>query len=109
VVGRRPAFLARVYTPAEVADCLRGGVAVTSPVAAARLAARFAAKEAARKALGAGLAFREVEVRRDRDGRTRSRGQPAAAALSLAHDAGVAIALVVAPAAPLQATDRSEE
>lgn len=54
-------FLARVFTPREIAYC-RG-----KPWAAAALAMRFAAKEAFSKALGVGLRrdgirWREVEV-----------------------------------------------
>jgi holo-[acyl-carrier protein] synthase len=51
-----PRFLARVFTPLEVAFC-RGRVS--------ELAARFAAKEAVMKALGTGargVAWREIEV-----------------------------------------------
>ena len=56
-------FLARVYTPVEVALC-RGR--------APELAARFAAKEAVMKALGTGargLAWREIEVLPNRRGK----------------------------------------
>jgi holo-[acyl-carrier protein] synthase len=56
------AFLARVYTPGEVAYCQRKKNAAES------FAARFAAKEAAAKALGTGISrgvsWREFEVRR---------------------------------------------
>jgi len=91
----------RVFTSNELHDC-RG--------VPERLAARFAAKEAAAKALGTGIGpigWRDVEVR------TGPRGEPAirlhggAAALahrlgltrwavSLSHDAGRAVAVVVA-------------
>ncbi len=77
------------------------------PVAA--LAARFAAKEATAKALGAppGLAWTDVEVRQDDSGRPELavRGTVAQAArmrgvsrwhLSLSHDAGMSVAMVVA-------------
>ena len=54
-------FLERVFTDAELSDCLR------SATCDQRLAARFAAKEATLKALGTGLAkgarWREIEVR----------------------------------------------
>ena len=56
-------FLARVYTPVEIAFC-RGRVP--------ELAARFAAKEAVMKALGTGargLAWREIEVLPNRRGK----------------------------------------
>jgi holo-[acyl-carrier protein] synthase len=74
-----------------------------------RLAARFAAKEALAKALGAptGLDWHDAEVVRAADGRPTLRvtGTVAAAAarlgvrswhLSMSHDGGVAIAMVVA-------------
>ncbi|MEV4110766.1 holo-ACP synthase [Nonomuraea sp. NPDC049695] len=73
------------------------------------LAARFAAKEAVAKALGApaGLDHREAEVRRGENGRPELRitGRAAEVAydlrvkrwhISLSHDAGVAVAYVIA-------------
>ncbi len=73
------------------------------------LAARFAAKEALAKALGAppGLRWTDAEVVREDSGRPalRLRGTVAAAAdrlgvarwhLSLSHDGGVAVAMVIA-------------
>ena len=73
------------------------------------LAARFAAKEALAKALGApgGLGWHDAEVVRDESGRPRLQvqGTVAAAAsragvrswhVSLSHDGGVAVAMVVA-------------
>jgi holo-[acyl-carrier protein] synthase len=73
------------------------------------LAARFAAKEALAKALGAprGLKWTDAEVRRDPDGRPglHVEGTVAAAAtrlgvtswhISLSHDGGVAVAVVIA-------------
>src|SRR5437870_9430687 len=64
VLRRHPErFLARIYTPAEVAFC-RGRVP--------ELAARFAAKEAVMKALGTGarsVAWRDIEVLPDRRGK----------------------------------------
>ncbi|WP_433437365.1 holo-ACP synthase [Nonomuraea sp. CA-141351] len=73
------------------------------------LAARFAAKEAVAKALGApaGLDHREAEVRRDEAGKPELRitGRAAEVAydlgvkrwhISLSHDAGVAVAYVIA-------------
>jgi holo-[acyl-carrier protein] synthase len=60
-------FLGRIYTPAELAYCLRKRRAEES------LAARFAAKEAAAKALGTGIGFgvawKELEVGREASGR----------------------------------------
>lgn len=56
-------FLARVYTPAEVAHC-RGRIP--------ELAVRFAAKEATMKALGTGIrgvAWRDIEVLPNRRGK----------------------------------------
>jgi holo-[acyl-carrier protein] synthase len=61
-------FLARVYTPGEIAYCQR-----KRRNAAESFAARFAAKEAAAKALGTGIGFgvtwREIEVGREPAGR----------------------------------------
>ncbi len=61
-------FLARVYTPGEIAYCQR-----KRHNAAESFAARFAAKEAAAKALGTGIGFgvtwREIEVGREPAGR----------------------------------------
>lgn len=76
---------------------------------AASLAARFAAKEATAKALGAppGLRWTDVEIRQEDSGRPELtvRGTVAEAArmrgvwrwhLSLSHEAGVSVAMVVA-------------
>lgn len=93
-------FLDRIYTPAEQAFC-RGRVP--------ELAARFAAKEATMKALGTGrrgVGWREVEVLPDERGRPLlylyGRAQARAEALgltgfavSLSHERGHAVALVV--------------
>lgn len=97
-IDRREGFLARLFTDREIADCRRGGAAPGSDVERARLAARFAAKEATRKAVGdLRLPFHDVEVRTDPDGRPVLwlRGQPSTLTCSLAHDAGVAMAVVV--------------
>jgi holo-[acyl-carrier protein] synthase len=55
-------FLRRIYTPGEIAYCQRKKEAAES------FAARFAAKEAGAKALGTGIqhgvAWKEIEVRR---------------------------------------------
>ncbi|MDW8402644.1 holo-ACP synthase [Chloroflexus sp.] len=110
-------FLARVYTPAEQADC----VADAGVVRFEALAARWAAKEACAKALGIGLrglgalavaerpraGLLEIEVVRDESGRPALRlsgiaAQTAAAlriealAVSLSHTADLALASVVA-------------
>lgn len=93
-------FLDRIYTPAEQAFC-RGRVP--------ELAARFAAKEAAMKALGTGrrgVGWLEVEVLADERGRPllflHGRAQARAKelgltgfAVSLSHERGHAVALVV--------------
>jgi holo-[acyl-carrier protein] synthase len=103
-VDRLAAVLAR--TPA-VRDRLFAAGERELPMT--RLAGRFAAKEAVAKVLGApaGLAWQDVEVRTDDAGRPSLavRGTVAAAAdrlgvrrwhVSLSHDAGMAIAVVVA-------------
>jgi holo-[acyl-carrier protein] synthase len=94
---RTPTLRERLFTPAEAALPL------------ASLAARFAAKEALAKALGApgDLAWRDAEIVTDAEGRPSFElsGTVAARAdelgvarlhLSLSHDAGVAVAFVVA-------------
>ncbi len=99
---RRPTMLARLFTQREIEDALRGGVDPQSPTVAARLAARFAAKEATRKALGdLRLPFHATEVRTGPDGAPRLylHGEPACGAVTLSHDGGVAMAVVVVPAA----------
>lgn len=101
VLERTPALAERLLTPAERE--------VGRPE---RLAARFAAKEAVAKALGAppGLAWHDCEVVRAPDGRPglAVRGSVAAAAerlgvrrwhVSLSHDGGTAVAMVVAEGA----------
>jgi holo-[acyl-carrier protein] synthase len=98
-------FLARIYTPAEIAYCQR-----KQHTAAESFAARFAAKEAAAKALGTGInlgvTWQEIEVQRKPSGqpllalsgraaeRARTLGV-ANAQLSLTHTASHAIAFVV--------------
>jgi holo-[acyl-carrier protein] synthase len=97
VLGRTPALLERLFTPAEQA--------VT---ALESRAARFAAKEALAKVLGAppGLRWHDAEIVAGQDHRPRLavRGTVADAAeaagirhwhLSLSHDGGMAIAMVV--------------
>lgn len=94
---RTPGVVERLLLPAEREHPIEG------------LAARFAAKEALAKALGApgNLAWHDAEVARDPDGRPRLlvRGSVAAAAdrlgvrhwhVSLSHDGGAAVAVVVA-------------
>jgi holo-[acyl-carrier protein] synthase len=94
---RTPHLSERLFTDAERSS------------APASLAATFAAKEAVAKALGApqGLQWHDAEVRHDETGRpylsTTGTVAEAAAALgiarwhlSLAHDAGAAVAMVIA-------------
>lgn len=94
-------FLARVYTPSEVAYC-RGRVP--------ELAARFAAKEAISKALGTGIygiSWNEMEILPDRrgkplvtlHGRALARAEALGLrefAISLSHSQEFAVASVVA-------------
>ncbi len=99
-------FLARIYTPQEIARS-RGR--------SATLAARFAAKEATAKALGVGMrlmspggiGWLEVETLNEPSGKPYLvlHGRAAALAkaqeltlwsVSLSHDAGIAVAFVVA-------------
>jgi holo-[acyl-carrier protein] synthase len=95
-------FVDRLFSPAEQADA-----AAVPALKAERLAARFAAKEAAIKAFdlsGAGVSWRELEVRCDDRGacRLRLHGRAALladvqeAALSLSQGRGHAIAVVLA-------------
>lgn len=94
---RTPALVPRLFTEAE------------RDLPARSLAARFAAKEALAKALGApgGLRWTDAEINLDTAGRPviRAVGTVAAAAerrgvarwhLSLSHDGGMAVAMVVA-------------
>ncbi len=108
-------FLARVYTPEEVAFC-RGRVP--------ELAARFAAKEAVMKALGTGargLAWREIEILPNRRGKplvylhglAHKRGETIglrAIDVSLTHEGDLAIASVVGMAedAPIDRAEHRE-
>jgi holo-[acyl-carrier protein] synthase len=99
-IDRQPGFLERVFTDRELADARRGGVDLGSAVAHDRLAARFAAKEATRKALGdLRLPFHAVEVRTADDGAPLLylHGAPSSLTCSLAHDGGVAMAVVAGP------------
>lgn len=95
----RPGLLARIFTAAE------------RDASVQRMAGRFAAKEAFAKALGApsGLAWEDVEVRSDDDGKpffaySGTVAELVAARginhvhLSITHDAGVAAAVVVCEA-----------
>jgi len=98
-------FLSRVFTPAERGDCL------DRARPAMHLAARLAAKEAAMKALGTGwglgVRWLDIEIRSG-DGTPPSLSWTGAAAtraealgirqtlVSLSHDGGYALAVVVA-------------
>jgi len=97
-------FLERVFTPAEIAYCMRKKSFGES------FAARFAAKEAAAKALGTGIShgvgWLELEVRREPSGKpalamTGRAAEIAAAlgvfrsAISLTHTRGMAMAVVI--------------
>jgi holo-[acyl-carrier protein] synthase len=99
-------FLERVFTPGEIAYCLR-----KKKNAAESFAARFAAKEAGAKALGTGISrgvtWKELEVRREENGRPTlhlsGRAAELAGAmgvrrmqLSLTHSRELAMAVVVA-------------
>ena len=97
-------FLARVFTPREIAYCRRKKNAAES------FAARFAAKEAGAKALGTGISqgvsWLELEVNREPSGRPTleltgraaqraSRLGIAGISLSLTHSKDIALAVVV--------------
>lgn len=104
-----PRFARRLFAPAELRDCTRGG-----RLDATQLALRFAAKEAAIKAFDlseAGIGWSQIEVT-DCDGasaRLRLHGRAAAAlprapalemALALWSDDELACAILVATPAP---------
>ncbi len=97
-------FLRRIFTAGEITYCL------SKRNAAERFAARFAAKEAALKAIGTGwkkgVAWTDVEVRREPGGRPSVHFSGAAAkhacnlgmkraSLSLSHTAEIATAQVI--------------
>ncbi|MBN2193794.1 MAG: holo-ACP synthase [Polyangiaceae bacterium] len=101
-------FWARILTPDERADLVR-----RTADRGAALAGRFAAKEAASKALGAprDVWWHDLEVRRSELGAPTLHLAGAAAAhgarlgvvrchLSITHDAGVAVAVVVLEGGP---------
>ena len=98
-------FMQRLFTPEEIAYCLR-----KKKHAAESFAARFAAKEAGAKALGTGISrgisWKEIEVRREAGERPTlhlsGRAAERAAAmgvqrvqLSLTHSQVLAMAVVV--------------
>ncbi len=97
-------FLARIYTPAEIAYCRRKKSCAES------FAARFAAKEAGAKALGTGIShgigWKEIEVRREpgqrptlhltgRAAAWAGRMGVAGVSLSLTHSRNLAMAVVI--------------
>jgi holo-[acyl-carrier protein] synthase len=97
-------FLARIYTPAEIAYCRRKKASAES------FAARFAAKEAGAKALGTGIShgigWKEIEVRREpgqrptlhlsgRAATWAGRMGVAGVSLSLTHSRNLAMAVVI--------------
>jgi holo-[acyl-carrier protein] synthase len=97
-------FLARVFTPAEIAYCQRKKNSAES------FAARFAAKEAGAKALGTGISqgvsWLELEVTREPSGKPGLALQGRAAAraaalgirgisLSITHSRDTALAVVI--------------
>jgi holo-[acyl-carrier protein] synthase len=97
-------FLLRIFSPGEIAYCLRKKNAAES------FAARFAAKEAGAKALGTGISrgvtWKEFEVKREASGRPSLHlsGRAAELAeamgvrkiqLSLTHSRDLALAVVV--------------
>ncbi len=92
LAARSPRFVSRIYTPHEQAAC------AGKPQ---RWASSWAAKEAVKKLYSSGgdamPAYRDIEVvrSRGRPPRIRVRGQETNIALSLTHDAGVAIAVAV--------------
>lgn len=111
-------FLARVFTPAEIAYCR----ARRDPVQ--HFAARFAAKEAGLKALGTGLSlgvkWRELEVCRDRggpprlelSGRSREIGLQRGGRhmlLALTHDGDYALAQAMLVDEPVVIPDATRE
>jgi holo-[acyl-carrier protein] synthase len=101
-------YLRRLFTPAEIADA-----AGVPSVQASRLAARFAAKEAVLKVLRPGVdvpAWTDIEVRRHPDGwcslrlhgearRAASRAGLGPWAVSMSHEAHMAVAVVIATVA----------
>lgn len=97
---RRAGFAARLFTERELADVRRGGIDEGTPAWVDRLAARFAAKEAARKALNnLRLPFHATEVRSGSDGAPGLwiDGRLSDLSVSMSHDGGVAMAVVVGP------------
>jgi holo-[acyl-carrier protein] synthase len=111
-LDRRPRLAERLFTPAEQAE---------GEGQAARLAGKFAAKEACLKALGTGLSgcrWTEVEVLRAGGGPPAVRLHGAALRLaaergvdrlhvSIAHDAGLALAQAVAESSAPPSAPRS--
>jgi NAD(P)H-hydrate epimerase len=103
LLDRRPAFAARVFTEQEQRDC------AGHPE---RWAARWAVKEAVRKLFAASgqplPGWRDIELGggRDQPPRVAVHGVTTPLAVSLTHDAGVAVAAVVAALDPLEEPPR---
>lgn len=98
-------FLTRIFTPREIAYCMR-----KKKSAAESFAARFAAKEAGAKALGTGISrgvtWLEIEVTREPSGkptlalhgRAAERAQSLGVrhnSISLTHTGDIALAVVI--------------
>jgi holo-[acyl-carrier protein] synthase len=112
-------YLRRLFTPVEIADA-----AGVPAVRASRLAARFAVKEAVLKVLRPGVdvpAWTDIEVCRHPDGwcalrlhgearRAASRAGLGPWAVSMSHEADMAVAVVVAAVGPVaQSVDGSTD
>lgn len=93
VLQRRPGFGRRFFSTAELAHCAGAG----DP--ALRLAGTFAAKEAVMKALRLAPAVawtRRIEISRASDGAPIALVEGMEVAVSISHDAGLAIAVASA-------------
>lgn len=102
LIERKPNFLARFFTPAE----LEYGSRAPEPVT--RLAGTFAAKEAVMKALGLTPApawSRRIEILRDASGAPHARVGSRRVAVSISHDGGLAVALALPPTSPEPSVD----
>ncbi len=101
---RRATYRRKVFTPAEIADCLQ------SRNSAERFAGKFVAKEACMKAMGAGIRqrvqFTDIEVLNEQTGQPRIRTAHHAGRIletlgvtgihiSISHSAGLAVGVVV--------------
>lgn len=92
LIGRVPNFVDRFFTAAELAYCN------SAPDPVKRLAGTFAAKEAVMKALGLTPApawAKRIEVTRTAAGVPQANVEGRQIAVSISHDAGIAIAVAV--------------